>query len=1240
MTQTLLRLYDLPIDIKNAACGAADWKRYTFALPAPALKKIESLIAASSSNLYAVGLSSFMILLHRLTGMETVTVNCGGEIRKEGGGSASEFIITIDRNRAFQDFLSSLQVKMAGEASSLSPIASSEAEGDSLFSLSYDCLRAPALPAEAAFHRPPEQADLSLKIFQLPEGIQVSFSYDGNRIRNTTIERWATYFARILETVSENPAVPIGEIPILSEGERHRLVFGFNSASVDCRVVHTIHAVFQNQARKTPDYTALEYHDRKMTYAELEKRSNQVARVLRARGVGPDTIVGVFMERSMAMIYGILGILKAGGAYLPISPTFPEERIKYLLEDSEAKIVLTRGPLSGRIPSPHRTLSIESDEVSMEKDQPLEEIATPDDLAYVIYTSGSTGAPKAVMQCHKTVVASFSNLAGVYPMERDDAFLFRTIFTFDPSVAELFFWFFGCGKAVIADDGDEKQPDRIVAHIYNHRVTHLVAVPSLLNAFMESLDDSAREKLNSLKYVFVLGEAVTPALVKRFYATFKTAAMKNIYGPTETLLATNFHIGRELMDADIVPVGKPISSVRIYILNRYMELVPIGVPGEIYIGGENVARGYLHQEELTRRRFLEDPFRPGKQMYKSGDLGRWLEDGNIDFIGRIDFQVKVSGVRIELGEIENQLLSLPAVKEAGVLALKDKQTGDKFLCAYIALHDPQYPIPELKKALAEKIPSYMVPSYFVKLPAIPLTTNGKLDRANLPWPTVSDLHVDYQPPRNEVEKRLVSAWQKVLGVDEIGIRHNFFDLGGNSLKAIRLVTRLKTDFQIGINHIFEFPTIAALAEKIVPKREKLADRIEGLVRSRNMYACRPAELFPEHPELNNAYEAYLAGISECEALDLEARTAYENIFLTGGTGYLGAYLLRDLLKTKSSHVFLPVRGKNHSEASLRIRNQMAYYFGEDFFDRHRDRITVVQADLTQPRLGMAQRDFERLASRIDCIINSAANVKHYGHYSQFHEINVESVDRLLDFAGLDRKKEIHQLSTIGVSIGSVPGKPLLLFTEEDTDAGQRIENHYVNTKLAAEKRILEARGQGVTANIYRIGDIVFDSETGAFQKNIDDNAFYSLVRSFIKLGRIPETETHHDFAFVDFVSRAVTALFDRAKLRNQTFHIFNHHRTDLAARLSNVRLELDLQVMDLAGFLGYIIENKDTPELAEYIQDILLHYGLLDEEITTGAWVLAERTNRILARLGFEWKAVSEAQIAKMIAHGRKVGFF
>lgn len=1241
-TRISLWVNDLPIDAKHVFREKGLIAHHHFSLPPSMINKMKTLSDNIPFDLPLICFSSFLLLLYRLTDQHTIQ---GGypAPHKESENDASPFSIGFNRKRSFMDFMSNVHKNIAKENSLPSPLALSGAtkeHEDSLFKLSFEFSNSTETRRPDNGTHPAEWlSDLSLRILEIPNQTDVTISFNREMLKLSTIERWGAYFTKILNCILSDPQAPVNTLSILSDKEKNQLLYEFNPSAVDTKIQQTIHEIFQNQAQKTPEYTALEYHDRKMTYGELDEKSNQVARILKKRGIMPDSIVGVFLERSMEMIYGILGILKAGGAYLPVSPTFPGERIKYLLEDSGAEIVLTQKNLKDRISFFNDILLIGDNEISGADVSPLEKIGTPDNLSYVIYTSGSTGAPKAVMQRHKTVVASFSTLAKAYPMKRDDAFLFRTIFTFDPSVAELFFWFFGCGKAVIADDGDEKQPDKIVEHIYNHKVTHLVAVPSLLNAFMESLDPSSNEKLNSLKYVFVLGEAVTPALVKNFYSHFKTAAMENIYGPTETLLATHCHIPPSLMDADIIPVGKPISSVRIYIMNTHMELQPIGVPGEIYIGGDNVAKGYLHQEEMTRERFLKDPFRPEKRMYRSGDLGRWLEDGNIDFIGRMDFQVKVSGVRIELGEIENQLLRLEPVKETAVLALQDKQTGDKFLCAYLVLHDNEFDIVNLKQKLLENIPSYMVPSYFVKLAEIPLTSNGKLDRRALPWPTVADLHVDYQPPRNDMEKKLVAVWQELLDVKAIGITHNFFDLGGNSLKAIRLVSRLKTHYRISINDIFNSPTIQGLSEKISPKSETLSDRIKVLSNDRKESTLAPTDLIRQNPDLQKTYNDYISKIKNDKTLDLTGKTDYRHIFLTGSTGYLGAYLLREILDKTSAHVYLPIRGKNKAEASDRLKRKILFYFGSNFHEQNKNRFTIVRGNLPHPRLGMEKDEYEALSGKIDCIINSAANVKHYGHYPQFHDINVEAVKRLIEFAQSGHEKHIHQLSTIGVSIGTVEDRELILFTENDYDVDQCIENHYINTKLDAEKCILNARKQGVSANIYRIGDIVFDSSNGKFQENIDDNAFYSIIRSYIRIERIPQTETHHDFAFVDFVSRAITLLFNRSQLCNETFHIFNHRKTDLARRLVNGPYGLKLQETDFKAFLEYLDRNRDEPGISEYVQDILLHYGLLDDEVKTRAIVRGEKTDQILAMLGFQWPGLSDTQIGKMIDHCRRVGF-
>jgi amino acid adenylation domain-containing protein len=609
-----------------------------------------------------------------------------------------------------------------------------------------------------------------------------------------------------------------------------------------------------------------------LSYRELNEESEQLAIFLRKKDIKPDTIVGIMMERSIRMMIGILGILKAGGAYLPIDPGYPWERIDYMLTDSAAKILLSEMNKVSGLSKLNKGIELILIDYPYQYSQPaqlnrqtpsplpLTHLPTYLNLAYVIYTSGSTGAPKGVLVQHGSVVNLLLALHLRYPLKKEDTYLLKTAYFFDVSVTELFGWFFHCGNLAILEPGGEKDPGKIVKVIARERITHINFVPSMFNTFVEVLSFNDINQLSSLKYIFLAGEALLPGPVNRFRRFNMSIAIENIYGPTEaTVYASWYSLAHWEGDASI-PIGMPIANTQIYILGKGGMLQPPGVTGELYIRGAGLSRGYLNRPPLTAEKFIDkalgswflavrkkeraknvlrghnqpganqeilktgsqqptaNPNTPGPKsqglkakLYKTGDLARWLRDGNLQFLGRIDTQVKIRGFRIELGEIEHQLFKHDEIKEAAVVVNADTR-GDQYLCAYI-VGIREFSSSELRAFLCARLPDYMVPSHFIQLEAIPLTCSGKVNRKMLPVIEMKD-RKEYIAPEHEVEKKLAKLWAGILGIERsvIGVNSNFFELGGHSLKAAILAARIHKELNVNLPlaEIFKRPTIKGL----------------------------------------------------------------------------------------------------------------------------------------------------------------------------------------------------------------------------------------------------------------------------------------------------------------------------------------------------------------------------------------------------------------------------------------------
>jgi amino acid adenylation domain-containing protein len=592
--------------------------------------------------------------------------------------------------------------------------------------------------------------------------------------------------------------------------------------------------LFERQAESAPEAIAVIFEEERLNYRELNERANQLAHHLRGLGVGPETLVALFMERSVEMIVGIIGVLKSGGAYVPLDPTYPADRLAFMLEDSNAPVILTQRRLAGALPQGRRHVLCLDTEwktiASVSVENPINR-ALSDSPAYLIYTSGSTGRPKGVLLTHQNLIHSTQARFAYYP-EQITSFLLLPSFAFDSSVAGIFWTLCKGGALIIPRDGSQHELRHLTKLIARHRVSHLLGLPSL---YALLLSQSSADELSSLSVVIVAGEACPNGLVRRHRETLSQTVLYNEYGPTEgSVWSTVYQCCLEPVESQ-APIGKPIANMQAFILDRSGWPVMPGIAGELYIGGAGLSRGYLKRPELTAEKFIPNPFgtEAGARLYRTGDLARHLPGGEIEFLGRIDHQVKIRGYRIELGEIEAILSEHAAVQEV-VVAAQDDFAGEKRLIAYVvAKQERTVNAGQLRAFLIERVPGYMAPSAFVLMEELPLTPSGKVDRralslsANGASQTHSRLELGnpYTAPRSEIEQILAGIWQRLLGVERVGIHDNFFELGGHSLLAIQLVTRIRDALLVDLTMrgLFESPTISELGIHILQQQADRAD---------------------------------------------------------------------------------------------------------------------------------------------------------------------------------------------------------------------------------------------------------------------------------------------------------------------------------------------------------------------------------------------------------------------------------
>jgi amino acid adenylation domain-containing protein len=638
------------------------------------------------------------------------------------------------------------------------------------------------------------------------------------------------HYRNLLESVIRDPRQRLSEVSLLSAGERHQLLREWNQTKVDYGAERLLHQLFEEQAAETPEAAALVFEDRSLTYSELNARANQLARYLRRQGVGAETRVGLCLERSLEMVVGLLAILKAGAAYLPLDPSYPRERLRFMLEESAAPVLLTQQRLLSALPE-HQAQAIcldtQWDEIAQESSLNLATNVLAENLAYIIYTSGSTGAPKGVGVSHRNLLHSTLARLDYYPSQ-PSSFLLLSSFAFDSSVAGIFWTLCAGGVLVLPGEGLQRDAHALVRLIQRQRVSHLLSLPSL-HALM--LEVGAASELESLDAVIVAGEACPPELARRHFETLPQTKLYNEYGPTEATVWSSVYqcLWSEDEGRQVVPIGRPIANARLYILDENLRPVPIGIAGELYIGGAGLTRGYLQRSEVTAERFVPDPFgtEAGARIYRTGDTARYLSDGNIEFLGRSDSQVKIRGYRIELGEIEAALMEQATVRAAAVVAA-DETGGGKRLIAYLVRErdDDAIDLDELRRMLKERLPEYMVPSAFVTLAEMPLSPNGKVNRRALSTAEqfAPELKRAYQPPQSDAERTIAAVWQEMLKVEQVGLTDNFFDLGGHSLLMVKVYTQLRGRFEreFTVIDLFRYPTVRAAAQFLSPTEEQQA----------------------------------------------------------------------------------------------------------------------------------------------------------------------------------------------------------------------------------------------------------------------------------------------------------------------------------------------------------------------------------------------------------------------------------
>ncbi|MFZ5579115.1 MAG: amino acid adenylation domain-containing protein [Pseudomonadota bacterium] len=1193
-------------------------------LPAELLRRLKTLSEQQGVTLFMTLLAAFDLLLYRWSGQDDFNVGTPIANRnfQETENIIGFFVNTlvlrcrIDETQNFLDLLRHVKETAQGAYD----------HQDVPFELLVDRLNPPRSPAlnpffQVLFALQTAYEDTSLLnpdewvsrfdlqvTFSEKDGLIGSWEFSRALFERETIERMMTSLRVLLEQIVETPTRALFDFELISEASRQEALAHAIGTE---QILETpfITRMIERQAELTPEATALIFEGTSLSYGAVNRRANRLAHYLRSHGLQPDTLVSICIERSMEMVIAALAVLKAGGAYVPLDPNYPAARLEYMLKDSDSRWLLTQSHILRDLPLPQgtRALLVDHDEFSTqlegygEDNLPLPDSLTPRSLAFVIYTSGSTGLPKGCLLTHEGLSTAITSIGDMLRLHAGHRMVQFATFSFDAATMEWAMTLARGASLVLLREEVAKNPERLMDALNEHSVTHAFFTPALLNFL-----DPAR--LPALGHLCIGGEQCAQHVADRWA---QGRHFLNAYGPTETSIMVAMDPYRP-GDA-FFALGRPLPNTRLYVLDSHGKLLPAGVPGELFIGGNQVGIGYLNRSELTEERFLLDPFgeHPKARMYRSGDLVKRLADGRLLYLDRLDNQVKLRGYRIELGEIEARLRDNPHIKDALVFA-REIQPGNRQLVAYVltdAIHEGRIGEVELVDQLLghikSQLPNFMAPAAILTLAAWPMTPNRKIDRKALPLPDeVMQARDEYVPPANDLEAEIAELWEEMLDVSKIGVESDFFALGGHSLIATQMMARVRQRHGVSVplKDFFLKPTVRFLADN-------LEKRINGEIVDESVFANLDGnQPIDWRSDMHVELPSEMPPIAE----------RLEHVLLTGGTGFVGAYLIRELLEQHPSiTLHCHVRARSTEKGLERIvRNMQAYNLWQS---RYADRIEVVLGDLGKARIGMDGATWDRLSGEIDMVVHNGAVLNHVLLYPHLKEANLGSTKELIRFATSRRLKQFLHVSTLGIFNIGIKRKSV----DEHTDiTGEShvFKEGYNGTKWVAEMAVMEAIRKGLPGKIFRLGRIIADAQTGAGR---GDDFVGLFLRTQIAVRAYPRFKLVEKAIPVDFVARSIVALA-KDDPANTVYHLAGEEKFDWSQML-------DRYVHPRSGFRHMMVgewvdavKERSTQEPLPFAP--YLFYLDTDnakpDEIKTEA--LQKHTEAALSRLGVKYRKIQD----------------
>ncbi len=1033
----------------------------------------------------------------------------------------------------------------------------------------------------------------------------ICLQYDNGRYSHELMECLAQSISNAANVFISNPTLPLKSVSLL-DTKQVALLDSFNQNDVDYDNTLTVVSLFRHQVETHPDNIAMVYHDLRLTYKQVDEQSERIAQYVQSLGLGNEDVVSILIPRSEWMVVASIGVLKAGCAYQPLDPSYPAERLNFMMQDAGAKLLIADEELRPIVDEYQGKVLLTKDiEALPAADGPVKADITPSSLFIMLYTSGSTGTPKGCQLEHGNLVCFCHWYHRYYDLKPESKVAAYASYGFDACMMDMYSAL-TCGAAVyiIGEDIRLNLPD-LNDYFDREGITHSFMTTQVGCQFAMNFDN------HSLLHLSVGGEKVLPLTPPTAYQ------LHNAYGPTECTIFTTTYTMKEFEQN--APIGKPLDNFRLYIVDKQLNRLPVGAVGELWVSGPQVSRGYLNRPEKTAETYLTNPFTTDEKysrVYRTGDIVRYLADGNIQFVGRRDGQVKIRGFRIELKEVEAVIREYPGIKDATVQAF-DYETGGKFIAAYI-VSDEQVDIKELNAFIGKQKPSYMIPAATMQIDSIPLNQNQKVNRKALPAPVIQAADHEYVEPKNEQERMFAKIFGDILSLDKVSATDNFFELGGTSLMVTKVIIECdKAGYHVIYGDVFTHPTPRLLAQFVSGE----APTEDSDVEITNFdYTGIDAIL------KRNNIETFLKG----------ERQQLGHVLLTGATGYLGIHVLRELIDSDAETITCLVRGEDQPAAEHRLKNLLFYYFEKSFKELFGRRLFVVNGDVTQ------EFNVDR---HIDTVFNCAANVKHFSKGTDIEDVNIGGAQRCVEFCLKTGARLVHISTT---SVGEIwiihnDGEQVPMLDERKLWFGQFLDNRYISSKFLAERAVLDAVAHhGLSAKVMRVGNLAPRSYDGEFQANFNSNSYMGRLKVFHVLGCCPYDSYDEltEMSPIDQTAKAVVTLAATPK-ECTVFQPFNNH-TELLGDVLQLMTKVgrEIRFVENDEFEKTINEAGQDPEKAKLLSAILAYQDVAHGQKAA----IIERDNRytcnVLHRLGFHWRDTSWDYVERMLTAIGGFGFF